>query len=426
MQDAPNVRVVITEYRPDVTHANRQGYSLLYIPGFTREEDFYDQYCRMLWYVQPMLADVAGIFYATSFTPPTGFKIPRYLDPAISGLAGPFKGKVRRFSFDDVEVWSRLIKQADIIMHWDITSLHPDPRIARVIEAGMKKKRIYRVDKNNFQFDGSISVFLSHDTNKHFDSDLNKCKLKFDKMMDELAENRKGYVFGTGPSLGRVLGMDLSDGLSIACNSMVRNETLLSKLQPKIFVVGDAVFNAGCSSYAGKFRRHLCDLLDRYGCYFLVPFRDYRIYMTHLPVRFRDRIIGIPFRHMDHVNLDLSTEFVITTTSNILTAFLIPLACTLFKEVGIAGCDGRKLEDDSYFWSHHKESQLTEEMENIKLAHPGFFRLVDYNDYYLEHCTTLERWLVAGEEKGIVFSNLTPSYIPALQKRTIPSPPIGS
>ena len=80
------------------------------------------------------------------------------------------------------------------------------------------------------------------------------------------------------------------------------------------------------------------------------------------------------------------------------------------------GYDGRKIKDNSYFWEHNKDAQFNEQMDNIKIAHPSFFD-IDYNDYYLEHCTMLENILLSGENKGFSFTNLTKSYIPALSNR---------
>ena len=83
----------------------------------------------------------------------------------------------------------------------------------------------------------------------------------------------------------------------------------------------------------------------------------------------------------------------------------------------IMGCDGRKIEEDTYFWAHDQASQLNDLMGDIKQAHPAFFK-IDYNDYYFKHCETLEMQLSELHAKGYAVENLTPSNIPSLQKRT--------
>lgn len=82
------------------------------------------------------------------------------------------------------------------------------------------------------------------------------------------------------------------------------------------------------------------------------------------------------------------------------------------------GCDGRPLVDDGYFWGHDKSVQINDKMDNIQRVHPGFFK-IDYNDYYFEHCHTLENMLQDGEAIGKRFWHAGPSHIPALKKRQL-------
>jgi hypothetical protein len=183
-------------------------------------------------------------------------------------------------------------------------------------------------------------------------------------------------------------------------------------------VFGDPIFHGGCSSYAGVFRSHLYKVMDIYNPYIIVPFRDYKLYIENMPHDYRKRIIGIPTGgYSEALNLDLQDRFIVRPTRNILTLLLIPLATSIFKEIGIMGCDGRRMEDNQYFWNHHKASQFNDQMEDIKRAHPAFFD-IDYDDYYFTHCEILEQWLAEAEKRGVKVENLTKSYIPALQKRS--------
>ena len=391
--------------------------SLLYLPGFHEVDKLEDQYARMLWYVSPMLEDVGTISLATGFDPPAALALPDYADPAVADLRDKFEGLVEYFDADDLDAWRRRLDAADVVLHWDTAS--PFSR-RQDIKSALAAKTVYPVDPQNQRREGSFYIFLSRDHNGAARQDLAASRDKFAGMLDDIGRHDKAYVFGTGPSLGRVMDMDLSDGVAVACNSMVRNRPLMRHLRPKIIALADPIFHAGFSRYAGVFRRHLYEALDDHGCYLVVLFRDYRLYMRHLPPRFRDRLIGIPLRKSETPNLCLSDDFNVTAALNVLTLLLLPLACTLAGEVNIAGCDGRKLEDDRYFWDHHRESQINEEMDAVKKAHPAFFDKVDYNDYYREHVAVLEKWLTAGEAAGKVFRNLTPSHIPCLESRSKP------
>ncbi len=104
-----------------------------------------------------------------------------------------------------------------------------------------------------------------------------------------------------------------------------------------------------------------------------------------------------------------------------LTLLLLPVASTFFEYIGVSGCDGRPISQDSYFWGHHKASQFGDQMDAIQRAHPGFFS-ISYNDYYLNHCAELERVFRSMERLGRKVNAVTGSYIPALRKRGAAEP----
>jgi hypothetical protein len=85
--------------------------------------------------------------------------------------------------------------------------------------------------------------------------------------------------------------------------------------------------------------------------------------------------------------------------------------------VRIAGCDGRK-PNENYFWKHNADTQYSDNlMASAFAAHPAFFRDRDYSDYYAQHCREVEDLLAAGEQHGRTVESVTPSWIPALAAR---------
>src|SRR5690625_3284191 len=202
---------------------------------------------------------------------------------------------------------------------------------------------------------------------------------------------------------------------------MVVNEEMLAKLKPDIFVIADPIFHAGPSGYAASFRESFLEVLSKHDCPVVVPARDFHLYSSYFPDSVVSRLIPIPFCPKVEGKgpyLNIFDHYSVTTTSNILTLFQIPLACSLGSEIYISGCDGRPLSHNNYFWSHNKSVQINDKMETIKKAHPAFFD-ISYDDYYENHINTLDQWICHGESLGRSFYNLTPSYIPSLQARTI-------
>ena len=121
----------------------------------------------------------------------------------------------------------------------------------------------------------------------------------------------------------------------------------------------------------------------------------------------KDRVIGIPFSQDVDWNLSLFDNFQVKTTKNILTFLMMPIATTFAKNVSLLGCDGRPISQDDYFWSHEKSVQFNDKMEGIKRVHPAFFK-IDYNDYYTQHCESLQQQIEFAEAHGFTFNSMLP------------------
>jgi glycosyltransferase involved in cell wall biosynthesis len=186
-------------------------------------------------------------------------------------------------------------------------------------------------------------------------------------------------------------------------------------VRPRFLVFADPIFHFGPSNYAAEFRRKLRESCARHDYTIIVPMRYYGLLTDAMP-ELRGRTIGIPSDKPNGFNLDLASEFRVFTTANILTYLMLPVASTLARRVYLLGCDGRPLDESGYFWSHNKKTQINDQMDNIRLVHPGFFA-IDYNDYYLDHCRQLEELIGEGEKMGREYGTVTPSFIPALQTR---------
>jgi hypothetical protein len=230
-------------------------------------------------------------------------------------------------------------------------------------------------------------------------------------------QTQKAYVFGTGPSLSQAAAMSFDDGVSIVCNSAVRNQALLDHVRPKLIVAADPIFHAGCSSYASEFRLALTQAMQHTGATLIIQERDRHIYIAALPSELHDKIIAMPVANRVVPTFDFSERFSVTATKNVLTLFLLPVAFAIANDVGVLGCDGRPLAENRYFWKHDMASQFNDRMDAIQRVHPGFFSL-SYDAYYALHCETVRRWIRAAEKRGRTVRSLTASHVPALQSRS--------
>jgi glycosyltransferase involved in cell wall biosynthesis len=392
---------------------------IAFYPVFEDSNKLLDFLCRATWYLYPLRDYITAVdFFSTSKCESglANLAVSDLIDPLVKDYKNAFSQLVvhqREIDFFASEIF--------LSINYDYVFVATESERSKLISVKDKFKckfEIVRVDHENVQYADSFFLrFAEKIPGLH-----QKFKIQSSKLIDDKLpkiRTKKAYLFGTGPNFEYIEGCDFSDGLVVACNSMAINKDIINKINPKLFVIADPIFHAGPSSYAAEFRSSFLDIIGSRDCPIIVPMRDYHIYVSYFPEAVVSRLIPMEFKSLDDAGpvLNIIESKCVTTTSNILTLFQIPLATTVADEIYISGCDGRPLTHNSYFWSHSKAVQINDKMAEIKLAHPAFFN-ISYDDYYSAHLDTLEKWIRSGEAIGKKFINLTPSYIPALQCRT--------
>ncbi len=377
---------------------------LAFFPAFGEGDfaEFTDQFHRAKFYLKPVVDRVLELTFVreSSITPGP---LPEYLDPIISKIASQFDGKVR---FAEVNEAERVWADAEYILHWNT-------KVPLPVELARKKQR--NVDRQNFVEECQEWLTLSSQIGGAYHWRVEESKARYRDVVAKYRAKRC-YIFGTGPNLSLAAGHDYSQGVSVVCNSMVKNEKLLDRMKPPLIVAADPIFHAGASIYAADFRNALYNAMERYGSYYLCNQRDFRIFDAYMPDELRHRLIGAPAGWGMSLKTDTTEKFEFTACPNILTLFLLPIGVALStKEIFIAGCDGRPLRQNTYFWAHDKSVQFNDKMSAIQVAHPSFFD-ISYDDYYFLHCETVSSWIKTAQGAGRKVVNMTPSYIPALRK----------
>jgi hypothetical protein len=233
------------------------------------------------------------------------------------------------------------------------------------------------------------------------------------------------YLFGTGKSLVNALDEDFSDGYRIVCNTIVRDKQLWDHLSPHIIVAGDAIYHFGQTAHAAAFRRDLLLRLLEPGSktIFLYPeFFDSIVLREFAAVR--ERLVPVPFgRHQD-VTVDLCKRFELPAQGNVLTNMLLPLGCTLSKNVYLWGFDGRA-PDDKNFWSNSSKHSYAELMPALEVEHPAFFekhvpRARPQAYVQKVHGDELDQKLTVAENEGWRFIMLHDTWTQTFKKRIGP------
>lgn len=386
----------------------------IFFPTF-EDDRIADHYWRAHWHLSPLAAQIGKVSLVSRLPIEGTPRIPDYLSDNLMAIR-PEPGQIAIRPFETVEGYEAEVASADFVLLWDTDS---ESELRALLSNRKSSAQVVKIDHNRNQFAASFYLRLL----EKFPSEVARYRRiggdNLAKWSSRL-EADCAYIFGTGPGLSLVEKEHIGPGLVVACNSMVVNDELLDRLNPNAFVAADPIFHAGPSSYAGKFREALLVALRKYEAPLFIPMRDAHIYFAALPLDLHDRIIPLEFRPGSEPLLDIRSELAVTTTANVLTLMLLPIASTFAKRIHIAGCDGRPRSESSYFWSHDKKSQINDEMGSIRDAHPAFFD-IDYNDYYDTHCEILGEWIDAVERDGHEVVNMTPSHIEALRRRT-PAP----
>lgn len=240
---------------------------------------------------------------------------------------------------------------------------------------------------------------------------------RFGELHSKFHGSDTAYVLVTGPTLNGAVAEPLeANAVKIICNSIVKDNELLDRIQPDILVFADPVFHFGPSKYAEEFRQHVRIALRRFPkCYCIVPEMFAAFLEGHLG-EFSSRIIGMPLVR-GAINFPMPDRMHVKVTDNIMTLLMLPLAAALSSKVVIIGADGRE-KSEKYYWKHNSKVQFSDLMSAAFATHPSFLRDRVLGDYYDRHCAMVARILEKAEnEMHCHIVSRTPSFIPALNAR---------
>ena len=200
-------------------------------------------------------------------------------------------------------------------------------------------------------------------------------------------------LVGSGPSIEKFKFEKYSEYEAIPVNSIVKNEILLGKIQPKIIIASDPVYHSGPSRYAEKFRQALVSAMKKFGSFFIFPLRDSAIYEYYLPDGLKENLIGIPFNYSGNLNYNLQHSFSVNATENVLTNLQIPISAFLSDDISMVGYDGRGNVVEDKLWDYSNESQFNEEIASLIECHPSFFKR-DNEKYLQKHDSVLSQYFI--------------------------------
>lgn len=266
--------------------------------------------------------------------------------------------------------------------------------------------------------------FISAISESPGNEDIMKGKLRLINFMEKLGreKNDKVFLFGTGPSLENAIKHDFTNSIIIVCNTIVKDAELWAHLNPDIFVAGDAIYHFGNTDHAKQFRKDaLLRLKESNGCtLFVYPYQYHPIVKKEFE-EVSDILIPMPRSNHTDPTQNIKNSYGIPPMGNVLGDLLLPIGCSLSKNINLWGFDGRAPTDQN-FWSNSAKQCYPELMHDLKRAHPAFF---DFNvpkgneiNYVKKvHGDDLEERLASAEARGFEFRVITKSWTKVFQKR---------
>lgn len=326
----------------------------------------------------------------------------RYLFPAIfnTGLVMEASGNIED-KYQDKHIHKTgtlsLDKEA-IILVWDKTFLK-DNRLKNY-------NKVLCIDRLYFDIiDIRIFIRLNYLLEEEgIHNELDKISRK--NMTCLSGKFQKAYVTGNGPSC--IEGLNKisvnENSLRIACNYFIKNKDYMDLLKPNMYVIADEVM---AGENASLYIDMIMEYVAKQDCFFVAPREMVMVFIRRYPTC-KDKVISIGLNAKTICFPSEDNLQVYRKAYNVITALAIPMASALCGQIYIMGCDGMKIEEDSWEYASglNVENKIKRNVE------------VDnwYKQYYKQHIAYMEEVIRFGESKGKRYYNISKSLIPILNQ----------
>lgn len=238
-----------------------------------------------------------------------------------------------------------------------------------------------------------------------------KSKEIFIQMRETSKLYQKANIFCSGPSIQEAYKGTYDGDFNIVCNSMVKDQQFMERLKPRAIAFTDVNYFLSPTAYCEQFFKDLIMVQKEYDSFILVHEDEIALLLYHYP-ELKGRVIGLDSTSKEFSFPD-EDSLMVKPVGNIMSGAMLPVASSLFDEIGIYGCTGRT-SDENFFWKHNPNTQYHDLMQSIFDMYPSLFRDQGYADCYEMHCKNVKELIEYGHSLGKKYVNCTTSLIPAL------------
>lgn len=373
------------------------------VKGDFEEKNLYsDYYFRINWYLKPIDEKIKVIYFPPSFEE-FSKTIPKYLNQnivnhMIDKQKIHFTNNFKKNFFHN--------KFNNVILNCTSTQ---DKML-------LKHELLFNSREESLGALNSIKFGEQNFNSKHF---VKESHIKFIEI-ENSAKTNSVLLIGSGPNAKKLNTENLENFDVMVCNSIIKDQKFLEDFPPKYVVFGDPSFHSGPSNYVEEFQKSLIQTLEKFNPTVITVKRDAHIINEYIPKKYHKNFIFIPYVKSDQKtkqNYNLTNNFYVAGTNNILTLLMLPVAFCLYKNIYFAGFDGNPSKEKDYYWKHNNSFQYTSKMSSIEMAHPFIFnkKQIDYDWYSETHTNNLFEWFNKNNLNNHNLFNLTKSHLKPFQ-----------
>lgn len=384
--------------------------SILLLPEFKSKKDLEDQLSRLRWYIPEKYLN-KNITILVNNKLKYAFNNINY---PKSHREKPSSDIIKKINIQYINIANKIPK-SDIYCIWKFSFMkHLQLLLTRPFYIRIIDPYFYKYSESH-TYPGLLWYDLYTPSQRLY---LKKHSKKLFEHFYKINMSDKVILFGTGPSINSVFDKEYKNETTIICNSIVKDDKLLERIQPNAITFIDSVFHFGVSKYCEQFINDVEKTVKKYGSYCFINEVGGALIYEHFP-SLREKIICFPtYRIGPPIRIEPDKFKSRFYSHSVVTRIMLQLGAGLADKVLMCGFDGRS-KGENYFWKHSSTAQYDDLMQYVWDSHPTFFSDTNYEDNYDAHCKVMEQVIINLEKQGAEIYTLEASHIPALAKRLI-------
>ena len=199
-------------------------------------------------------------------------------------------------------------------------------------------------------------------------------KRRFLSWSEKIHLNNGITIYGPGPS-GALQGITPNSFNCITGAELVA-DCLSKHAKVDAIIIADAVALLGNTPFANALRKDIINLQNETGAVFITTLASAALLQPHWPAPLKEKLLGIPEDFNADFTKNLTEDFSVFPTGNVLTTLILPVAKTVSRKITLKGFDGAL----GVSGFHHRDKNLNKSEIFRSYYGVGFLFSEGYSD----------------------------------------------